>query len=577
MKKLLSFILVSLLVMTCFTTVAFAAGSATITASSATAHAGDVVSIDFTLSGDEFSGFGMYITCDSTLSVDSVEQGPAAPGRVYFNPNKNNIVTCAGGENVEGGVIFTAKFKVSENAKPGKYAVSVTVDNVADENDQDLTVSVVKGYITVVCDHSYGDWNTVNAASCFSTGTAKRTCSKCGNEETKTLPAIGSHSYGDWTTVNPADCKNNGTAERVCSVCGNVDTKTLPATGNHTWGQWNTVNEPTCTVSGTAERICSVCGDKETKTLPATGIHVYGDWNVVQPATCTVDGKAERSCACGDTETKVITATGHAWGDWATVTEASCETDGLAKRICSKCGEEETTILPAANAHTWGDWTTVTEASCETDGLAKRICDKCGKEETKVLPAANAHAWGDWTVVTEASCETDGLAKRICSKCGKEETKVLPAANAHVWGELTVITEPTCTEDGEATHTCSKCGKEEKIVLEATGHKISDKWATDGTNHWHTCDNGCGELFDMGKHDFEWVITKNPGQNATGLKHQECKACGFACEDVEIPAEPDLDDVPQTSDPTMVLTFSLVGFLSLLLAAAYVTKRKFIK
>ena len=536
MKKLISLILVSLLVLTSFATVAFAAGNATLTVSNATAEAGDTVSVSFTLSGDQFAGYGMYITTDSALSVSGVEQGPASKGIFFFNPDKDNIVTCANWQNGEAGVLFTAKIKVAEGTKPGKYAVSVNIDNVADENDQDLNVSVVKGYVTVVCNHAWGDWTTVNAASCETEGLAERTCTKCGEKETKALDAIGSHSFGQWVTVN----------------------------------------EPTCTVAGKAERICSVCGKTETKAVDATGIHVYGDWNVVTPATCTVDGKAERACACGKTESKAIAATGHAWGEWTTVTEASCETDGLAKRICSKCGKEETKVLPAANAHTWGEWTTVTEASCETDGLAKRICSKCGKEETKVLPAANAHTWGEWTTVTEASCETDGLAKRICSKCGKEETKVLPAANAHTWGEVTVITAATCTEDGQGKKVCSKCGKEENVVLKATGHKISSEFVTDGTNHWNVCENGCGEIFDMAKHELIWVITKNPGQNATGLKHQECKHCGIQVgEDVVIPAEPELDDVPQTSDPTMILTVSLMGFLSVLLVAAYVTKRKF--
>ena len=456
MKKLISLILVSLLVLTSFATVAFAAGNATLTVSNATAEAGDTVSVSFTLSGDQFAGYGMYITTDSALSVSGVEQGPASKGIFFFNPDKNNIVTCANWQNGEAGVLFTAKIKVAEGTKPGKYAVSVNIDNVADENDQDLSVSVVKGYVTVVCNHAWGDWTTVNAASCETEGLAERTCSKCGEKETKTLPAIGSHSFGQWVTVN----------------------------------------EPTCTVAGKAERVCSVCGKTETKAVDATGIHVYGDWNVVTPATCTVDGKAERACACGKTESKAIAATGHAWGEWTTVTEASCETDGQAKRTCSKCGAEELKIIPAANAHTWGEWITVTEASCETDGLAKRVC--------------------------------------------------------------------------------SKCGKEENVVLKATGHKISSEFVTDGTNHWNVCENGCGEIFDMAKHELIWVITKNPGQNATGLKHQECKHCGVQVgEDVVIPAEPELDDVPQTSDPTMILTVSLMGFLSVLLVAAYVTKRKF--
>ena len=35
---------------------------------------------------------------------------------------------------------------------------------------------------------------------------------------------------------------------------------------------------------------------------------------VTTPATCTTDGVETRSCACGETETRIIPATGHAFG-----------------------------------------------------------------------------------------------------------------------------------------------------------------------------------------------------------------------------------------------------------------------
>ena len=39
--------------------------------------------------------------------------------------------------------------------------------------------------------------------------------------------------------------------------------------------------------------------------------HAFGDWTVTTPATCTADGVKSRSCACGETETRAIPATGH--------------------------------------------------------------------------------------------------------------------------------------------------------------------------------------------------------------------------------------------------------------------------
>ena len=43
--------------------------------------------------------------------------------------------------------------------------------------------------------------------------------------------------------------------------------------------------------------------------------HTFGAWTVTTPATCTADGVETRSCACGETETRTIPATGHVDAD----------------------------------------------------------------------------------------------------------------------------------------------------------------------------------------------------------------------------------------------------------------------
>ena len=43
--------------------------------------------------------------------------------------------------------------------------------------------------------------------------------------------------------------------------------------------------------------------------------HQFGEWEVTTPATCTTDGVETRSCACGETETRAIPATGHVDAD----------------------------------------------------------------------------------------------------------------------------------------------------------------------------------------------------------------------------------------------------------------------
>ena len=112
--------------------------------------------------------------------------------------------------------------------------------------------------------------------------------------------------------------------------------------------------------------------------------HAFGNWEETTPATCTTDGVETRSCACGETETRAIPATGHTFGDWTVTTPATCTTDGVETRSCA-CGETETRAIPATG-HTFGDWTVTTPATCTADGVETRSC-ACGETETRAIPA----------------------------------------------------------------------------------------------------------------------------------------------------------------------------------------------
>ena len=150
--------------------------------------------------------------------------------------------------------------------------------------------------------------------------------------------------------------------------------------------------------------------------------HAFGDWTVTTPATCTADGVETRSCACGETETRAIPATGHTFGDWTVTTPATCTTDGVETRSCA-CGETETRAIPATG-HAFGDWTVTTPATCTADGVETRSC-ACGETETRAIPATG-HTFGDWTVTTPATCTADGVETRSCA-CGETETRAIPA------------------------------------------------------------------------------------------------------------------------------------------------------
>lgn len=63
---------------------------------------------------------------------------------------------------------------------------------------------------------------------------------------------------------------------------------------------------------------------------------------------------------------------------------------------------------------------------------------------------------------------------------------------------------------------------------------VNDKWLSDDSTHWHQC--ACGDKIDEAKHDFKWVVVKNPTATEKGSKQQECKVCGHKLAEVEIPA-----------------------------------------
>ena len=46
------------------------------------------------------------------------------------------------------------------------------------------------------CEHSYGNWTVVTAATCTQDGIKERICSKCNNKETASIPAVG-HNFVD--------------------------------------------------------------------------------------------------------------------------------------------------------------------------------------------------------------------------------------------------------------------------------------------------------------------------------------------------------------------------------------------
>ena len=142
------------------------------------------------------------------------------------------------------------------------------------------------------------------------------------------------HNYAEieGTRVNPT-CTTNGSAKYTCTICGEIIENELPALG-HDWdggvrsGDYITY-------------YCRREGCSETKTEESQHTHTYDEGIVTQAATCGAPGVLTRTCAiCGQQIQEEIPATGqHQYG------EAVRDGDYLVMN-CIICGHSESTYSP---------------------------------------------------------------------------------------------------------------------------------------------------------------------------------------------------------------------------------------
>ena len=163
-------------------------------------------------------------------------------------------------------------------------------------------------YVEIPAAHTPGEAVRENekAPTCTATGSYDEVvcCSVCGEElsrKTVTVEAAG-HQWGAWETTKAPTCIAEGEERRTCTVCGETETRTADKAA-HTPV---TVEgkDATCTEEGLSDgEKCSVCGEtlKEQETVPALG-HDFGEWTADKDA-----GVETRTCSrCGATETRAL-------------------------------------------------------------------------------------------------------------------------------------------------------------------------------------------------------------------------------------------------------------------------------
>lgn len=140
------------------------------------------------------------------------------------------------------------------------------------------------------------------------------------------------HSWGSWTQTTAPTCGSAGVEIRTCSGCGEKETRSVAATGAHAWKE----TAPTCTADGS--KSCTVCGVKET--LPALGhdwVHheEEGHWQLIVTCYCGAQFNSESEWYAHATASPDLDyADEHAGYEAHEVWTV----DKPARDVCSRCG-----------------------------------------------------------------------------------------------------------------------------------------------------------------------------------------------------------------------------------------------
>ncbi len=301
--------------------------------------------------------------------------------------------------------------------------------------------------------HTANGTETVAEATCERAGKTRESCQWCGVEiSVKDIPALG-HNYGEWQET-PASCLNDGANVRTCTRCGETESESIPAHG-HLVESWKMTKPAGCEEEGAREGACVYCGETQQGTLEASG-HKETKQKEVK-ATCTEDGKtAGTYCSRCDvilSGCESIPATGHIWvsGD----REPSCTFGGRTGYVyCSGCYEVQSEgVVGEPLGHLWETKREYVAPTCTQTGSA--LLERCTRELCwQERGGAEIPALGHTTVTDEAvpfTCTRDGKTEGShCETCGEVfvAQNVLPARHTLVYASLS---------EEEHVATCTVC------------------------------------------------------------------------------------------------------------------------
>ena len=144
-------------------------------------------------------------------------------------------------------------------------------------------------------------------------------------------------------------------------------------------------------------------GTEDSWTCPSCGSHTWV-LQSQQPASCTANGYAYYSCACGQTKSEMIYASGHnySYGNWMQYSSSQHQ----RSKYCMNCGSSDYEY--SAHSLSYGSWS----RSSSTQHSRSVSCGVCGYSTTET--GSHSYSYGSWSRYDE----TQHRRTKSCSACG---------------------------------------------------------------------------------------------------------------------------------------------------------------
>ena len=208
-------------------------------------------------------------------------------------------------------------------------------------------------------------------------------------------------------------------------------------------------------------------------TCPDCGSHTWV-LQSQQASTCTSNGYRSYSCACGQTKSETIYASGHnySYGSWEQYSSSQHRRTGS----CRNCGATDYDY--ASHSMSYGAWSNYSDSQHSRTAS----CRTCGYSTTDY--GNHSYATGTWSKYSD----TQHRRSKTCSGCGASTYDY--ANHSYSYGSWVSDSET----QHKRTKTCSACGD--------SGYEYAD----------HTDANGDGKCDDCGA-TVSLTVTWDAGSN----------------------------------------------------------------